>query len=111
MVVYIVLDFLRWRDGGWILAGYAGPQLPCPSLPPGLFLDETVRMVRFEGRIEVRNTTRPLTKVYYRCSFTFDPENFPDPKAYLAEIKRKYGVKVCVWSKSHFSIHRTRNAS
>lgn len=35
----------------------------------------------------------------YRCSFTFDPENFPDPKAYLAEIKRKYGVKICVWSK------------
>lgn len=33
-----------------------------------------------------------------RCSFTFDPENFPDPKAYLAEIKRKYGVKICVWS-------------
>lgn len=35
----------------------------------------------------------------YRCSFTFDSENFPDPKAYLAEIKRKYGVKICVWSK------------
>lgn len=33
-----------------------------------------------------------------RCSFTFDPDNFPDPKAYLAEIKRKYGVKICVWS-------------
>ena len=33
-----------------------------------------------------------------RCSFTFDPENFPDPKAYLSEIKQKYGVKICVWS-------------
>jgi alpha-glucosidase (family GH31 glycosyl hydrolase) len=33
-----------------------------------------------------------------RCSFTFDPDNFPDPKAYLSEIKSKYGVKICVWS-------------
>ena len=33
-----------------------------------------------------------------RCSFTFDPDNFPDPKAYLSEIKQKYGVKICVWS-------------
>ena len=28
-------------------------------------------------------------KQYEWCSFTFDPEHFPDPKAYLAEIKRK----------------------
>ena len=35
-----------------------------------------------------------------RCSFTFDPDNFPDPKAYLSEIKQKYGVKICVWSTS-----------
>ena len=34
----------------------------------------------------------------HRCSFTFDPDNFPDPKKYLAEIKSKYNVKVCVWS-------------
>jgi hypothetical protein len=34
-----------------------------------------------------------------RCSFTFDPDNFPDPKAYLHDIKSKYGVKICVWSK------------
>lgn len=33
-----------------------------------------------------------------RCSFTFDPDNFPDPKAYLSEIKQKYGVKICLWS-------------
>ena len=38
-------------------------------------------------------------KQYEWCSFTFDPDNFPDPRAYLAEIKRKYGVKICVWSK------------
>ncbi|KZT65459.1 glycoside hydrolase family 31 protein [Daedalea quercina L-15889] len=37
-------------------------------------------------------------KQYEWCSFTFDPDNFPNPKAYLAEIKQKYGVKVCVWS-------------
>lgn len=35
-----------------------------------------------------------------RCSFTFDPDNFPDPKGYIAQIKQKFGVKVCVWSKS-----------
>jgi alpha-glucosidase (family GH31 glycosyl hydrolase) len=37
-----------------------------------------------------------------RCSFTFDPDNFPDPKAYLTEIKQKYGVKICLWSKPQF---------
>ncbi|PSR88895.1 hypothetical protein PHLCEN_2v5044 [Hermanssonia centrifuga] len=42
-------------------------------------------------------------KQYEWCSFTFDPENFPDPKAYLAEIKRKYGVKICVWINPYIS--------
>ncbi|KAK7693213.1 hypothetical protein QCA50_002779 [Cerrena zonata] len=37
------------------------------------------------------------------CSFTFDPDNFPDPKAYLSEIKRKYGVKICVWINPYIS--------
>ncbi|KZP14563.1 glycoside hydrolase family 31 protein [Athelia psychrophila] len=36
-------------------------------------------------------------KQYEWCSFTFDPEMFPDPGAYIAEIKRKYGVKICLW--------------
>lgn len=34
-----------------------------------------------------------------RTSFTFDPDNFPDPKAYLASLKKQFGVKICVWSK------------
>lgn len=38
-------------------------------------------------------------KQYEWCSFTFDPDNFPDPKKYLADIKKTYGVKICVWSK------------
>ncbi|KAL4251673.1 glycosyl hydrolase 31 family protein [Abortiporus biennis] len=42
-------------------------------------------------------------KQYEWCSFTFDPENFPDPKAYLAEIKKKYGVKICVWINPYIS--------
>ncbi|EMD38625.1 glycoside hydrolase family 31 protein [Gelatoporia subvermispora B] len=42
-------------------------------------------------------------KQYEWCSFTFDPENFPDPAAYLAEIKRKYGVKICVWINPYIS--------
>ncbi|CAL1704105.1 unnamed protein product [Somion occarium] len=42
-------------------------------------------------------------KQYEWCSFTFDPDHFPDPKAYLAEIKRKYGVKICVWINPYVS--------
>ncbi|KAJ7581120.1 alpha-glucosidase [Mycena floridula] len=42
-------------------------------------------------------------KQYEWCSFTFDPENFPDPKAYLAEIKQKYGVKICLWINPYIS--------
>ncbi|KAI0085476.1 alpha-glucosidase [Irpex rosettiformis] len=42
-------------------------------------------------------------KQYEWCSFTFDPDNFPDPKAYLAEIKSKYGVKICVWINPYIS--------
>jgi alpha-glucosidase (family GH31 glycosyl hydrolase) len=41
-----------------------------------------------------------LTHHSTRCSFTFDPDNFPDPKKYIEEIKQKYGVKVCLWSVS-----------
>ncbi|KAI0029644.1 glycosyl hydrolases family 31-domain-containing protein [Vararia minispora EC-137] len=37
-------------------------------------------------------------KGYEWCSFTFDPDNFPDPKRYLSEIKERYSVKICVWT-------------
>lgn len=43
----------------------------------------------------------PLTfswmKRYDWCSFSWDPEAFPDPKKYLADIKKEYNVKVCAW--------------
>ncbi|KAG7092242.1 hypothetical protein E1B28_008608 [Marasmius oreades] len=42
-------------------------------------------------------------KQYEWCSFTFDPENFPNPKEYLSEIKEKYGVKVCLWINPYVS--------
>lgn len=42
-------------------------------------------------------------KQYEWCSFTFDPDNFPDPKAYLSEIKQKYGVKICLWLNPYIS--------
>ncbi|KAF8803532.1 alpha-glucosidase [Phlegmacium glaucopus] len=42
-------------------------------------------------------------KQYEWCSFTFDPDNFPDPKAYLAEIKANYGVKICLWINPYIS--------
>ncbi|VDB97661.1 unnamed protein product [Peniophora sp. CBMAI 1063] len=37
------------------------------------------------------------------CSFTFDPDTFPDPAKYLASIKQEYGVKVCVWINPYIS--------
>lgn len=42
-------------------------------------------------------------KQYEWCSFTFDPDQFPDPKAYLADIKQKFGVKICVWINPYIS--------
>ncbi|KAF9466415.1 glycosyl hydrolases family 31-domain-containing protein [Collybia nuda] len=42
-------------------------------------------------------------KQYEWCSFTFDPDNFPDPKAYITEIKKKYGVKICLWINPYIS--------
>ncbi|EIN07805.1 alpha-glucosidase [Punctularia strigosozonata HHB-11173 SS5] len=42
-------------------------------------------------------------KGYQWCDFTFDPDMFPDPKAYLTSIKQKYGVKICVWINSYIS--------
>jgi alpha-glucosidase (family GH31 glycosyl hydrolase) len=36
-------------------------------------------------------------KRYNWCSFTWDPEAFPDPKKYLSDIKKEYNVKVCAW--------------
>lgn len=38
-------------------------------------------------------------KGYEWCNFTFDPDSFPNPKEYLAQIKSKFNVNVCVWSK------------
>ncbi|TFK72539.1 hypothetical protein BDN72DRAFT_763099 [Pluteus cervinus] len=42
-------------------------------------------------------------KQYEWCSFSFDSDNFPDPKAYLAGIKDKYNVKVCLWINPYVS--------
>ncbi|KAL0071602.1 hypothetical protein AAF712_001459 [Marasmius tenuissimus] len=42
-------------------------------------------------------------KQYEWCSFTFDPDNFPDPSKYLADIKEKYNVKVCLWINPYIS--------
>ncbi|KAF7965991.1 hypothetical protein HWV62_40515, partial [Athelia sp. TMB] len=42
-------------------------------------------------------------KQYEWCSFTFDPEMFPDPKAYISDIKQKYGVKICLWINPYIS--------
>ena len=76
-----------------------------PRIPPRLLLDEAIRMVRTPlpfSSFMLDNLDSLLFRSSYaiRCSFTFDPDNFPDPKAYLSEIKEKYGVKICVWSAS-----------
>ncbi|KAG9056416.1 hypothetical protein FS842_010750 [Serendipita sp. 407] len=42
-------------------------------------------------------------KQYEWCSFTFDPENFPNPAEYLSSIKEKYGVKICLWINPYIS--------
>ncbi|KAL7424945.1 hypothetical protein Q5752_000632 [Cryptotrichosporon argae] len=42
-------------------------------------------------------------KRYDWCSFSWDPEAFPDPKQYLADIKREYNVKVCAWINPYIS--------
>ncbi|KAF8232393.1 alpha-glucosidase [Tricholoma matsutake] len=42
-------------------------------------------------------------KQYEWCSFKFDPDNFPDPKGYLTDIKQQYGVKICLWINPYIS--------
>ncbi|THH14331.1 hypothetical protein EW146_g5986 [Bondarzewia mesenterica] len=44
-----------------------------------------------------------IQKQYEWCSFTFDPDNFPDPAKYLTEIKQTYGVQICVWINPYIS--------
>ncbi|RLV90502.1 Alpha-xylosidase [Spathaspora sp. JA1] len=36
-------------------------------------------------------------KGFQWCDFEFDPEYFPDAQKSIAELKKKFGVKVCVW--------------
>jgi len=42
-------------------------------------------------------------KQYEWCSFTFDPENFPNPSEFLSALKTKYGVKICLWINPYIS--------
>ena len=36
-------------------------------------------------------------KAFDWCSFQWDETNFPDPKKYLGELKKEFGVKLCAW--------------
>lgn len=40
---------------------------------------------------------------YDWCSFTFDPEAFPDPRAYLEQVKKQFNVKISVWINPYIS--------
>lgn len=42
-------------------------------------------------------------KGFQWCDFEFDKECFPDAKAMLAELKQKFGIKICVWINSYIS--------
>lgn len=42
-------------------------------------------------------------KGFQWCDFEFDKDFFPDPKAMLAELKKKFGVKICVWINSYIA--------
>ena len=103
VAVDIVPDVLRREDSVVIPPRDARPQLPGSCLPSRLLLDEAIRMVRIplpfsSFMLDHLDSLLFRSSCAIRCSFTFDPDNFPDPKAYLSEIKEKYGVKICVWS-------------
>ncbi|KAH3685112.1 hypothetical protein WICPIJ_003879 [Wickerhamomyces pijperi] len=36
-------------------------------------------------------------KGFQWCDFQFDPEFFPNPKEMLAQLKKEFGIKICVW--------------
>ncbi|KAF8201474.1 alpha-glucosidase [Pholiota molesta] len=114
---FIIMALLRWRS---ILERYTrmtGRPAILPSWSYGLWLStsfltsyssETVSgflqgMKERDCPVRVFHLDCFWMKQYEWCSFTFDPENFPDPKAYLKEIKEKYGVKICLWINPYIS--------
>lgn len=36
-------------------------------------------------------------KGFQWCDFEFDPDYFPDPKKMLSDLKKEFGVKICLW--------------
>lgn len=42
-------------------------------------------------------------KGFQWCDFEFDPVNFPDPKKMLAQLKKEYNVKICVWINTYIA--------
>jgi len=92
-----------------------------PSLPPawtyGLYLstsfttsyDQKTVSGFLQGMKERNCPVRVLhldcfwMKRYDWCSFNFDPDTFPDPEKYISDVKREYGVKVCVWINPYIS--------
>ncbi|KZT57348.1 glycoside hydrolase family 31 protein [Calocera cornea HHB12733] len=40
-------------------------------------------------------------KQYQWCDFTFDPAFFPDPARFLADLKKQFNVKICLWINSY----------
>lgn len=42
-------------------------------------------------------------KGFQWCDFEFDPECFPDPENMLAQLKKEFGVGICVWINSYIA--------
>jgi len=42
-------------------------------------------------------------KGFQWCDFEFDPDMFPDPAAMLKQLKKDFGIKVCVWINSYIA--------
>lgn len=42
-------------------------------------------------------------KGFQWCDFKFDPHYFPDAKLMLAELKKSFGIKICVWINPYIS--------
>lgn len=40
-------------------------------------------------------------KGFQWCDFEFDPDMFPDPPAMLSQLKKEFGINVCVWINSY----------
>ncbi len=44
-----------------------------------------------------------ILRWFYRSSFIFDPEMFPNPKKYLTDVAKEYDVNISLWINPYIS--------